>query len=97
VEADGREHRRALELVLAHVPADDFVASGQSGMLGYFRDRVVNCDGKVNPEVHAYRGRLQAYLDERRIDWWISWSVLPHAKWNLVEQVGRWKLYRRPP
>jgi hypothetical protein len=97
VEADGREHRRALELVLAHVPADDFVASGQSGMLGYFRDRVVNCDGKVNPEVHAYRGRLQAYLDERRIDWWISWSVLPHSEWNLVEQVGRWRLYRRPP
>jgi hypothetical protein len=97
VEADGRGYRRALELVLARVPADEFVASEQSGMLGYFRAHVVNCDGKVNPEVHAYRGRLQAYLDERRIDWWIDWGFLPHTNWNLVEQVGRWKLYRRPP
>ncbi len=39
-----------LALVQRYVPKDAEVGAAQSGTLGFFRDRVVNLDGKVNNE-----------------------------------------------
>jgi hypothetical protein len=60
-------------LLREHVPAEAPVAAGQSGTLGYFRERVVNTDGKVNREALAYQDRMWEYLRERNIRWFVDW------------------------
>ena len=57
------------------VPATDEVAAGQSGTLGFFRERVVNTDGKVNREALAYQSNMGDYLRRRGIKWFVDW---PH-------------------
>jgi hypothetical protein len=62
-------------LVRQHVPPGDEVAAGQSGTLGFFRDRVVNTDGKVNRAALAYQAHMWDYLRERGVKWFVDW---PH-------------------
>ncbi|MBI3453351.1 MAG: hypothetical protein HY057_11115 [Rhodospirillales bacterium] len=62
-------------LVRAHVPDGEFVAAGQSGTLGFFRDRVVNTDGKVNRDALAWQDRMTDYLRARGVRWFVDW---PH-------------------
>ncbi len=63
-----------LELVRAVVPEEEWVAAGQSGTLGFFRPRVLNMDGKVNPEAHAHAGRATGYLREKGVRWFVDWD-----------------------
>jgi hypothetical protein len=58
-----------LVLVKEVVPDKDYVAAGQSGTLGYFRDRVVNLDGKVNAESLRFQNNMQEYLKEKKVYW----------------------------
>jgi hypothetical protein len=97
-------HHEQVELVAEHVPAEATVAAGQSGTLGFLRARVVNVDGKVNPEALAWRGRMWDYLDRRGIEWFAdsTWYVElylgldPEAVgWRLVAQSGDFVVYRR--
>ncbi|MBL8807280.1 MAG: hypothetical protein JNN22_10580 [Rhodospirillales bacterium] len=62
-----------VKLVAANVPADDVVAAGQSGTLGYFRAHVVNTDGKVNLDALHFKGRIWEYLRRRGIGWYVDW------------------------
>jgi hypothetical protein len=62
-------------LVRDHVPETDEVAAGQSGTLGFFRERVVNTDGKVNREALAYQPNMGDYLRKRGVRWFVDW---PH-------------------
>jgi hypothetical protein len=62
-------------LVRAHVPAQDLVAAGQSGTLGFFRDRVINTDGKVNRAALVHQDRMWDYLRARGVKWFVDW---PH-------------------
>lgn len=57
-----------------YVPAREWVAAFQSGTLGYFRDNVLNLDGKVNPKVHAHRKNLLGYIEESGIEWLCDWQ-----------------------
>lgn len=91
-------------LVRAAVPAGDMVAAGQSGTLNFFRPGVVNMDGKVNPEVFAYKGHLWDYLAKRDIRWFADWPVYveralgrdPGAHgWKLVGRRANFLLYHR--
>jgi hypothetical protein len=97
-----------LPLVRAHVPPDDRVASWQSGTLGYFRHRVLNLDGKVNPDVLGRQDGLGAYLREQRIDWLVDWpgnvraglklaGEPKDAGWVEVDASGQFALYHRGP
>jgi len=97
-------HHRQADLVASHVPPGDIVAAGQSGTLGFLRARVVNTDGKVNPEALKWRGRIPEYLDARGIRWFADsdWYVElnlgldPAANgWKLVAENGDFFLYRR--
>ncbi|MFN7189956.1 MAG: hypothetical protein ACK5U4_00775, partial [Rhodospirillales bacterium] len=97
-------HHRQAALVAEYVPPEDVVAAGQSGTLGFLRDRVVNVDGKVNPEALKWRGRIPEYLDVRGIRWFVDsdWYVEinlgldPAAVgWQLVAENGDFYLYRR--
>lgn len=60
-------------LLRQFVPAEDLVAAGQSGTLGFFRSHVVNTDGKVNREALAYQERMWDYLRQRNIRWFVDW------------------------
>jgi hypothetical protein len=91
-------------LVRAAVPEGDAVAAGQSGTLNFFRPRVVNMDGKVNPEVFAYKGHLWDYLARKDIHWFADWPVYveralghdPGAHgWKLVGRRANFLLYHR--
>lgn len=53
------------QLVKSHVPASALVGAWQSGTLGYFRDNVVNLDGKVNPG--ALRMDFHSYISEKQL------------------------------
>jgi len=93
-----------LPLVEKHVPAAECVAALQSGTLGYFRDCVVNLDGKVNPAALAHRGDIWPYLDERGVRWLCDWPPLfreyfgtrpDQQGWEAVETRNKFVLYRR--
>ncbi len=93
-----------LLLVREMVPAADTVAAGQSGTLNFFRPHVVNMDGKVNPEVLAYRDHAWDYLDLKKIRWFADWQVYVQRAlgekpedhgWKLVGRRANFLLYHR--
>ncbi|MBI3453471.1 MAG: hypothetical protein HY057_11725 [Rhodospirillales bacterium] len=96
-------HHDQVALVQRYVPPGDPVAAGQSGTLGFFRDRVVNVDGKVNPAALAWRGNMTAYLESRGIGWFVDtdWYVAlnlgpdPASRgWRPAGENGDFRLYR---
>ncbi len=92
-----------LALVRRHVPDAEWVASGQTGTLGYFRDHVLNLDGKVNPEAFAARADIAGYVRRQGIRWfcdepWFAehwFGAHPESNgWRLVSREGAFVLYR---
>jgi hypothetical protein len=92
-----------LELVRANVPPEEWVAAGQSGTLGFFRPRVLNMDGKVNPEARAYAGHATDYLKARGVRWFVDWEWYLHRAlgpdperlgWVKVGERRNFLLYR---
>jgi hypothetical protein len=86
------------------------IGAHQSGTLGYFRDNVVNLDGKVNAEALAYEpfgseARLWQYLDQKQVDYVIDWPRLitkhvlgddPRSRgWDLLKERSGFAVYRR--
>lgn len=93
-----------VQLVRSVVPEEDLVAAGQAGTLNFFRPHVVNLDGKVNPEVFAYRDHLWDYLALKKIHWFVDWPWYvekalgkdPAAHgWKRVGGRDNFQLYRR--
>jgi hypothetical protein len=90
----------ALCLIEAYVPRSDVVSAGQSGTIGYFRDHVVNLDGKVNTEALHYRSNMWEYLERRNIAWYCDWasgSLGPDPAangWTMVAKRGQFLLYQ---
>lgn len=87
-----------------NVPPDEAVAAVQTGTLGYFRDHVINLDGKVNTDVAPYihDETVWLYLENEGIRWVVDGEYLiplifdasPEAHgWSLVEQRGNYLLY----
>ena len=102
-ESSNKNYTDQYALIQANVPPDQMVSAGQSGTLGYFRDHVLNLDGKVNQEALNYRGRIWAYLDAEKINWYCDWSTIwiepnPETRgWKLVGRKGYFMLYQRVP
>jgi len=87
-----------LALVRQYVADEAAVGAFQSGTLGYFRDRIVNLDGKVNYEALLQKDDLRGYLRRHGIVWFCDWHATavkvlgdpPSAHgWVLVESRGR--------
>ncbi|HTO70124.1 MAG TPA: hypothetical protein VMR31_09725 [Myxococcota bacterium] len=75
-------HFQVVDWVQKNVSDDTWVAAPQSGTLGFFHDRTVNLDGKVNPVALAARsrGEVDRYLVEsREIQYLADWEGL--AAW----------------
>ena len=91
------------KMVEKHVSPKDYVASFQTGTLGYFRDRVVNLDGKVNHEALSLKHdakKVRDYIYDHEVRWFCDWSheVLGEKPdengWRLVSRNGRFELYQ---
>jgi hypothetical protein len=104
VEKGNIMYTNQLPMVEARVPDGECVAALQSGTLGYFRDCVVNLDGKVNPAVLTRRRDIWRYLDERKVRWLCDWPQLfrsyfgsrPEQNgWEAVHTWNKFVLYRR--
>jgi len=82
--SDSREqgHFQVVEWVDQNVPDTSWVGAIQSGTLGYWHDRTINLDGKVNPD--ALRALLRdgtfiSYVLNSRIEYLADWSGI--ADW----------------
>ena len=72
-----------VELARRAVPGEAMVGALQTGTLGYFRERTVNLDGKVNVAALARRADLDAYCREEGIDWLVD------VDWMIKRDVFR--------
>lgn len=87
--AASHPHLQAVRWVEAHVPPSTWVGAPQSGTLGYFHDRTINLDGKVNPDALRARAsrRLFAYIvDDTPIQYLVDWMGL--ARWIEAPPPG---------
>jgi hypothetical protein len=91
-----------LALVAERVPATDEVAAGQTGTLGFFRQGVVNVDGKVNRDAIPHQDAMWEYLRARGVRWFVDWPYYvekylgrdPAANgWVHTGQKGYWQLW----
>jgi len=89
---NGTEHMhfQVVEWVREHVADDAWVAAPQSGTLGFFHDKTINLDGKVNPAALAVRradGEVTRYvLEQSRIEYLADWEGL--ASWATQPRIA---------
>ena len=81
---DDNNYRPLVDWAAAHVSDDTWIGAPQSGTLGFYHDRTVNLDGKVDPEAlrALLDGDLGSYVssfevDGRVIEYLIGWYDLP--------------------
>lgn len=81
------QHFQVVEWVQRHVPEDVWVGAIQTGTLGFFHDRTLNLDGKVNP--NALRAqlerRLPQYAVESDIQFIIDWAR--QSEWMGLAEI----------
>jgi len=98
-----------LKLVQDFVPEREYVGAGQSGRLGYFRERTINLDGKVN--FYALRCQditwdhqkgMPEFLRKNNINWICDWRpfIVKYLGkdpiiygWRLIKEDSGWYLY----
>jgi hypothetical protein len=70
------QHFQVVRWVEQNVGADRWVGAIQTGTLGFFHDRTVNLDGKVNPEALQARrtSGIPRYVAEGLIDYLVDWA-----------------------
>jgi len=71
-------HFQVVEWVKENVSEDAWIGAPQTGTLGYFHDRTINLDGKVNPDaLHArLAGEIPQYIIDHNIDYLVDWVGL---------------------
>ena len=84
-------HRQVVEWVRNNVDEKQWVGGIQTGTLGYFHDRTINLDGKVNPRAlraRIERGQVMSYvLDETPINYLVDWVGV--AGWTSMPSEPR--------
>jgi hypothetical protein len=83
------EHRHVVEWVNRNVPKTSWIGAAQSGTLGFFHDRTINLDGKVNPEALEARraGRIPEYAVAKGLEFIVDWQGF--AGWIEQPTVAR--------
>ncbi|HEX5737022.1 MAG TPA: hypothetical protein VFY22_00810, partial [Hydrogenophaga sp.] len=71
-------HKQVVDWTQANLKAEDWAGAPQTGTLGYFHDRTINLDGKVNPEA------LRSLLDDGHILDYVLASPVQY----IVDWVG---------
>jgi hypothetical protein len=84
-------HRQVVEWVQKNVGEKQWVGGIQTGTLGYFHDRTINLDGKVNPKAlraRLERGQVMSYvLEETPINYLVDWAGI--AGWTSIPSEPR--------
>ncbi len=78
-------HKQVVDWVVANVGSDIWVGAPQTGTLGFFHDRTINLDGKVNPaalEVLMHDGHILNYVADSEIDYIADWIGM--ADWDSL-------------
>lgn len=80
-------HKQVVDWTQEHLQADVWAGAPQTGTLGYFHDRTINLDGKVNPE--ALRrlvddGHILDYVLTSPVDYIVDWVGM--AQWVNHDQ-----------
>ena len=67
-----------VEWVKKNVDTEVWIAGTQTGTLGYFYDRTINLDGKVNPEALKARNERQIsqYVLKKNIQYIVDWALI---------------------
>lgn len=82
-------HRQVAEWVNANVPEDNWVGAIQTGTLGYFHDRTINLDGKVNPaalQELLTHGHILDYVVNSKINYLVDWVGI--ADWATANNLS---------
>ena len=88
-------HFQVVDWAENNIPRETWVAAVQTGTLGFFHDRTINLDGKVNPEALAMRAagdRIPQYVVESRwggarqtIDYLLDWQGM--VVWQSIPVI----------
>ena len=80
-KGERHQHFQVVEWVQENVGESEWIGAVQTGTLGFFHDRTVNLDGKVNPEAleAALARRIPAYVLEKDLRYLADWKGL--ASW----------------
>jgi hypothetical protein len=82
-------HKQVVEWTQSHVAADVWVGAPQTGTLGYFHDRTINLDGKVNPQALQRLvddGHILNYVLSSPVDYIVDWVGM--TGWVKQDQHG---------
>lgn len=83
-------HFQVVDWVTANVAEDEWVGAVQTGTVGYWHDRTINLDGKVNPDalhVLLTEGHVLNYVVDSQITYLADWEGI--ATWVTDEMAGR--------
>ena len=82
------EHFQVVDWVEHNVPDNTWVAAVQSGTLGYYHDRTINLDGKVNPQALAARrtDTIPQYVADGPARYIVDWAGL--ARWRNIPAIN---------
>lgn len=75
-------HFQVVHWVQENVPEETWIGAVQSGTLGYWHNRTINLDGKVNPaalQAIQTNGDVRDYVVHSRIDYLADWEGI--AEW----------------
>jgi hypothetical protein len=81
-------HEQVVAWVSQNVEPQTWVAAVQTGTLGYWHDRTINLDGKVNPQALAARqefGHVLDYVIASEIDYIVDWAGVG----NWIKRPGQ--------
>src|SRR6185295_16818658 len=86
-------HRQVADWVERNVAERQWLGAIQTGTVGFFHDRTINLDGKVNPKAlraRMERGQVMSYiLDETPINYLADWVGI--AGWATAEDEPRFR------
>ena len=83
-------HKQVVDWSQAHLDPEVWVGAPQTGTLGYFHDRTINLDGKVNPEALASlieHGHILHYTLASPVQYIIDWVGM--AQWVNMDQHSK--------
>lgn len=71
-------HFQVVDWLRTHALESNWVGAPQSGTVGYFHDRTINLDGKVNPGALAARKRhgVAQYVVDSEIEYVADWEAI---------------------
>lgn len=78
-QGDEHMHFQCVEWIEQNVRDDEWVGAFQTGTVGYFHDRTINLDGKVNPEAFVARhaDTVPSYVLGKPIRYLVDWMREP--------------------